>query len=145
MTFQLRVYLLTYPPNSFRNIGRPQRSSIEHGCWHQLSIRQKISSHFLSRQCASRWLWDIQVFVFLACSILMRCGKFRFDFSVECVLSNQIFSFLSLHLCLTVQFFPTALGWYLFAATKFQEYFVKGLLGKISSQLIRNIKGFMGL
>jgi hypothetical protein len=67
---------ITYlSPNSIRNIGRPQRLSIEHGCWRQLSIRQKTSSHILSRQCASRWPWGIQVFFFLVGSILMRCGK----------------------------------------------------------------------
>ncbi len=47
--------------------------------------------------------------------ILIRCGKFHFDFFVECVQSNHIFFALSLHLFLTVQFFPTALRWILFA------------------------------
>ncbi len=32
--FRYRLYyLLTFPPNSIRNIGRPQSFSIEHGCW----------------------------------------------------------------------------------------------------------------
>ncbi len=103
-------YLLTYPPNSVKNIGRPQRSSIVHDCWRQLSIRQKTFSHFISRQCASRWLWGLLI-SFLVGSILKRYGKFHFDFFVKCVQSNQISSFQSLYLCLTVQFFHTVLGW----------------------------------
>ncbi len=46
------------------------------------------------KQCASRWLWGVHVIFFLAGSILVRCGKFHFDFFVECVLSNHI-SFLA--------------------------------------------------
>ncbi len=46
-------------------------------------------------QCASRWLWGVHVIFFLAGSILMRCGKFRFDFFVECIpnsiISHQIY------------------------------------------------------
>jgi hypothetical protein len=116
------LYIHTYPPDSVRNIGRPQRASIVHGCWLELVVRQKTFSHILSRQCASRWLWGILLISFPVGSILKRCGKFHFHFFVECVQSNHISSFLSLHLYLTVQFFPTALGWKLFLATKFQVY-----------------------
>jgi hypothetical protein len=105
------TYIHTYPPDSVRNIGRPQRASIVHGCWLELVVRQKTFSHILSRQRASRWLWGIPLISFPVGSILKRCGKFHFHFFVECVQSNHISSFLSLHLYLTVQFFPTALGW----------------------------------
>jgi hypothetical protein len=58
------------------------------------------------KQCASRWLWGVHVIFFLAGSILKRCGKFHFDFFVECVLSNHIFFALSLYIFLIAQFFP---------------------------------------
>ncbi len=69
-------YIHTYPPDSVRNIGRPQRASIAHGCWLELVVRQKTFSHILSRQCASRWLWGILLISFPVGSILKRCGKF---------------------------------------------------------------------
>ncbi len=57
-------YIHTYPPDSVRNIGRPQRASIVHGCWLELVVRQKTFSHILSRQCAYRWLWGILLISF---------------------------------------------------------------------------------
>jgi hypothetical protein len=96
-------------------------ASIDGGLWLELVVRPMMFSHIPPKLCASRWLWGVHVIFFLAGSILMRCGKFRFDFFVECVLFNHIFFALSLHLFLTIQFFPTALRWILFAATKSQE------------------------
>jgi hypothetical protein len=68
------AYIHTYPQNSVRNIGRPQRASIEHGCWLELVVRQKTFSHILSRLCASRWLWGVLSISFPVGSILKRCG-----------------------------------------------------------------------
>jgi hypothetical protein len=65
------IYIHTYPPDSVRNIGRPQRASIVHGCWLELVVRQKTFSHILSRQCASRWLWGI-----LLITSVFNCGKY---------------------------------------------------------------------
>ncbi len=93
------------------SIGHPSSASIDGGFWLELVVRQMMFSRIPPKQCASRWLWGVHVIFFLAGSILIRCGKFRFDFFVGCVLSNHIFFALSLHLFLTVQFFPTALGW----------------------------------
>jgi hypothetical protein len=53
------------------------------------------------------WAQVLRVLCFLVGSILKRCDKFIFHLSVECVVSNQISSFLSLHLSLTIQFFST--------------------------------------
>jgi hypothetical protein len=95
------------------SIGHQPSDSIGGGFWLEFVVRQMIFSHIPSKQCASRWLWGVHVIFFLAGSILIRCGKFRFDFFVECVLFNHICFALSLHLFLTVQFFHTAL-WHRF-------------------------------
>ncbi len=118
------VELLTYFIAILQwSIGHPSSATIDGDFWLELVVRQMMFSRIPPKQCASRWLWGVHVIFFLAGSIPLRCGKFRFDFFVECVLSNHIFFALSLHLFLTVQFFPTALGWYLFVATKSQEFF----------------------
>ncbi len=103
------------------SIGHQLSASIDGGFWLELVVRQMMFSRVPPKQCASRWLWSVHVIIFLAGSILVRCGKFHFDFSVECVLSNHIFFALSLHLFLIVQFFSTARRWILFAATISQE------------------------
>ncbi len=87
------------------SIGHPFSASIDGGFWLELVVRQMMFSHIPPKQCASRWLWGVHVIFFLAGSILIRYGKFLFDFFVECVLSNHIFFALFLHLFLTVQFF----------------------------------------
>jgi hypothetical protein len=102
------------------SIGHQSSASIGGDFWLELVVRQMIFSRIPPKQCASRWLWGVHVIFFLAGSILIHCGKFRFDFFVECILSNHIFFGLSLPLFLTIQFFPTALRWILFAATKSQ-------------------------
>ncbi len=105
-------YLLYFIAILQWSIGQPSSASISHdGSWLELVVRQMIFSRIPPKQCAFRWLWSVHVIFFLAVSIPIHCGKFRFDFFVKCVLSNHIFFALSLHLFLTVQLFPTALGW----------------------------------
>ncbi len=101
-------------------IGHPSSASIDGGFWLELVVCQMMFSRIPPKQCVFRWLWGVLVIFFLAGSIPICCGKFHFDFFVECVLFNHIFFALSLHLFLILQFFTGALGWILFAATKYQ-------------------------
>jgi hypothetical protein len=105
-------YLLTFPPNSIRNIGRPQRISISHGCWYQLLIRQKTSSRFLSRQCASWYSWDV----------ILPCGfhsnaLWQISFSLFCRVCPIQPNFL-----LLISTFMSDCP-FLSHSSKFQEYF----------------------
>jgi hypothetical protein len=89
--FKFRAYLLYFIAILQWSIGHPSSASIDGGFWLELVVRQMMFSRIPPKQCASRWLWGVHVIFFLAGSILIRCGKFRFDFFVECVLSNHIF------------------------------------------------------
>jgi hypothetical protein len=82
-------YLLYFIAILHWSIGHPSSASIDGGFWLELVVRQKASFRIPPKQCASRWLWGVLVIFFLAGSILIRCGKFHFDFFVECVLSNE--------------------------------------------------------
>ncbi len=74
------------------SIGNQFWASNDVDVWRHLEVLRR-TSRFLPIQCASRWFWGVPAISFLAGSILMRCGKFRFDFFAECVLSNHIFFF----------------------------------------------------
>ncbi len=96
-------YLLYFIAILQWSIGHPSSASIDGSFLLELVVRQMMFSCIPPKQCASRWLWGVHVIFFLAGSILVRCGNFHFDFSIECIQSNHIFFALSLHLFLIVQ------------------------------------------
>ncbi len=76
------LYLLYFIAILHWSIGHRSSASIDGGSWMELVVCQMIFFRILPKQCASRWLWGVHVISFLAGSILMYCGKFRFDFFV---------------------------------------------------------------